>query len=96
MREWHAIFADNPNYEPELVERGALRWPQFGKFAAAAAAGKIGNRAVKGMWVLDPESEHADALAIYGRLPESIIEKVSGRTKRFPTKRHRLKEKPQR
>jgi hypothetical protein len=90
MREWHAIFAASPNNEPERVE-GELSGPNFGKFAAAAAAGKIGNRAVKAMWVLDPESKHAAALAIYGPLPGSVIEKVRGRTKRFPTKRRRVK-----
>jgi hypothetical protein len=85
MQEWYAIFADSPNDEPELIKRSELRGPRFGEFAAAAVAGKIGNRAVTAMWVLDPKRD--DATAIYGRLLVSVIEKVSGRTKRFPTKR---------
>ena len=88
MREWYAIFEGGPNNEPERVE-GDVSCPDFGEFAAA---GKIGDRAVKAMLVLDPKRDVA--LAIYGPLLASVIEKVRARTKRFPTNRRRVKEKP--
>jgi hypothetical protein len=93
MREWYAIFAHSPNNESERVE-GDVSGPDFGSFGVAARAAMIGNRPVKGMWVFDSESEHDDALAIYGNLPGSVIEKISARTKRFPTNRRRVRKKP--
>jgi hypothetical protein len=70
--------------------------PDFGSFGVAARAAMIGNRPVKGMWMLDPKSEHDEVLAIYGHLPGSVIEKISARTKRFPTNGRRVRKKPRR
>lgn len=71
MLEWHAVYRDDPQAEARTEER-APRAAVLKRFKDAATLGMHNGRAVIGMWLIDPDTEQEDPIAIHGRVPPSI------------------------
>lgn len=89
MREWRAIFADSPDGFSEPVKRGELKAPLFEGFGYAAAAGMIDGRALRAMWIVDPETERGDIIAFSGHVPPpgDLAARITAQTTVFAMKR---------
>ena len=71
MLKWHAVYADDPQREHSTKEH-APRTAVLRRFDDAARLGMHNGRAVIGMWLIDPNTEQEDPIAIHGQVPMSI------------------------
>ncbi len=81
MRKWLVIYEDDPQRMAEILQ-GAISDQRFDfLFDAAAASGTIEERAVHGMWLLEPSAEQEEVVAVYGWYPASIRDRITARTR---------------
>lgn len=86
MREWYAIYGDDPSQNAELVIKGELNGPEFGGFRDAAKARTIRGRAVFGMYIVEPYGEQREVVIYCGPIRSALVTHayISDRTLEFP------------
>jgi hypothetical protein len=71
MNSLYAIFEDYPRHCMLLTE-GDDALPYFDSLKKTM---DIDGRALLAAWVVDPDSEHADVIAVHGKVPVYIAER---------------------
>jgi hypothetical protein len=83
MRKWLVIYSDAPELHCEMRQGTRSDREMHGSFTAAAITGQIDGRVVRGMWLLKPGLEQEDVVAVYGRYPAEIHDRVTPATQSF-------------
>jgi hypothetical protein len=85
MRKWMVVFSDAPQRGMEIAQAAHADSTVDFMFDAAARTGEIDGQIVSAMWLLDPENDRADVLAVYGSYSVTIGDRITALTRCFRT-----------
>ena len=89
MWTWHVAYEGDQHAEESETQPHdykAMR-ERFRVANAGANSFKMNGRAVAGMWVIDPGTEQADVILIFGRVPHDIRTRYNAHLQQLTSKK---------
>lgn len=74
MLTWYVVYDDDPAVLSDwpVHEEGADKADMLRRFDAAGEDGAIGGHKLRGMWIVDYDSEQQDVARAWGKYPHNL------------------------